>query len=417
MVRAKGLLERPIGLRQPIIFYLGHLPAFAWNQIGRGVLGKGPMDEEFDELFERGIDPHEDDDVPQTAVWPEVEPIVRYRDLVRAGVREALNEIDHGSKTDELERHGRIVHLVIEHEVMHHETLVYLLHMLDEDLLREPEGWHELVLGERREDSEPIDIPAGPATLGARFDEIPFGWDNEFDSIREHVDPFQIESLPVTVGQYFEFVRAGGYADAACWEPKSFQWRERRGLEHPISWRCENGNWQVRSLFRWLPLEDVTGWPVHVSCAEAQAFAKAQGARLPSEAELHRAAYGTCEGRELPFPWGEAGPDTLEGLNAGFRRGAPVPVGSAPELQSSFGVHELVGNGWEWTSTPFAPFPGFQPWMRTYPGYSTDFFDDDHFVVFGGAWPTATKLLRRSLRNWYRRHYPYVFATFRLARS
>ena len=84
---------------------------------------------------------------------------------------------------------------------------------------------------------------------------------------------------------------------------------------------------------------------------------------------------------------------------------------------SAWGVMELVGNGWEWTSTPFAPLQGFQAWARTYPGYSTDFFDDAHDVVFGASWATDLKLLRPSFRNWYRRNYPYPFTSFRVVRS
>ena len=73
-----------------------------------------------------------------------------------------------------------------------------------------------------------------------------------------------------------------------------------------------------------------------------------------------------------------------------------------------------MGNGWEWSSTPFLPRAGFRAWIPGYPGYSADFFDGRHLVVFGGSWPTASGLLRRSFRNWYQGQYPYVFAAFRL---
>ena len=81
---------------------------------------------------------------------------------------------------------------------------------------------------------------------------------------------------------------------------------------------------------------------------------------------------------------------------------------------SAWGIHDLVGNGWEWTSTPFAPFAGFQP-MATYPPYSADFFDGEHFVMKGASPVTSRNLVRRSFRNWYRREYPYMYATFRRA--
>jgi formylglycine-generating enzyme required for sulfatase activity len=148
-----------------------------------------------------------------------------------------------------------------------------------------------------------------------------------------------------------------------------------------------------------------------VSHAEASAYARWRRRRLPTEAEYHRAAFGTPEGPERPFPWGDAEP-TAERGNFGGERDDPVPAGSRPAGASAGGVHELVGNGWEWTSTPFAPFEGFAP-MATYPRYSTDFFDGRHFVLKGASPATPAALVRRTFRNWFQGSYPFVFAKFR----
>jgi formylglycine-generating enzyme required for sulfatase activity len=148
-----------------------------------------------------------------------------------------------------------------------------------------------------------------------------------------------------------------------------------------------------------------------VSFAEAQAYARWRGGRLPTEAELHRAAYGSPQGPRT-HPWGEARPAGAHG-NFGLRRFDPTPVGAFPAGASAWGVHETVGNGWEWTSTPFAPFPGFAP-MPNYRGYSQDFFDGRHFVLIGASWATDEVFLRPSFRNWFQPHYPYVFSKFRL---
>jgi formylglycine-generating enzyme required for sulfatase activity len=90
----------------------------------------------------------------------------------------------------------------------------------------------------------------------------------------------------------------------------------------------------------------------------------------------------------------------------------PVPVGSSPAGVSAWGVHDLVGNGWEWTATAFAPFPGFRA-IPSYPEYSADFFDGQHFVMKGASTATAHELLRPTFRNWFRRRYPFMYATFR----
>jgi formylglycine-generating enzyme required for sulfatase activity len=149
-----------------------------------------------------------------------------------------------------------------------------------------------------------------------------------------------------------------------------------------------------------------------VSFAEASAYARWRGRRLPTESEYARAAHGDLD-RPREHPWGDAEPSPERG-NFDFQHWSPTPVGSHPAGASPEGVVELVGNGWEWTSTPFAPFRGFQP-MPEYPGYSADFFDGAHFVLRGASWATDRALVRRSFRNWFQPHYPHVFAKFRLA--
>jgi iron(II)-dependent oxidoreductase len=135
------------------------------------------------------------------------------------------------------------------------------------------------------------------------------------------------------------------------------------------------------------------------------------GMRLPSEAEYHRAAFGTPGGEERPYPWGAQAPTAAHG-NFDFERFDPEPVDAHPEGTSAWGVTDLIGNGWEWTSTPFAGFPGFEP-MASYPQYSVDFFDGKHHVMKGASPVTARELIRRSFRNWFYGDYPYMYAKFR----
>ena len=156
-------------------------------------------------------------------------------------------------------------------------------------------------------------------------------------------------------------------------------------------------------------------WPVYVSLKEAQAFAVWAGFSLPTEAQFHRAAYGTRSGHERAYPWGNKAPNGLYG-NFNFKYWDPVPVTAYPEGDSEFGVSQLVGNSWEWTCSPFRPFEGFKPY-GTYPGYSKRFFDDGHFIVKGGSPTTASCLLRRSFRNWFREGYPHAHASFRCVKN
>ncbi|HEX7127607.1 MAG TPA: SUMF1/EgtB/PvdO family nonheme iron enzyme, partial [Thermodesulfobacteriota bacterium] len=277
---------------------------------------------------------------------------------------------------------------------------------------RRPPGADPVVGGERPP-AGPVRIPAGAATLGAEPGRTAFGWDNEFPAHRTEVAEFEIDAHNVTNAEYLAFVEAEGYRDARWWDAEAWRWLEGKPDRHPPFWERRDDRWYWRGLFEPVPLPP--HWPVYVSHAEATAYARWQGRRLATEAEFHRAAYGTPSGGERPHPWGDAPADAARG-NFDFRHWDPVPVGSFPAGRSAWGVHDLVGNGWEWTSTPFEGFPGFRP-MWAYPEYSADFFDGEHYVLKGASPATAGPLVRRTFRNWFRPRYPFVYATFRCVAS
>jgi ergothioneine biosynthesis protein EgtB len=421
LVASDATLSRPIALRHPFIFYVGHLPAFAWNHICRGVLGVPSFQPYFDEVFDRGIDPDVEDptrvhahpEVPTR--WPELRDVLAYRDRVRHAVLTALPDVEAHASTDPMARHGRVCAMALEHEQMHQETLLYMVQQLPPEQIVRPSRPFDYPFGDRRR-SRIVEVPGGPATLGADFDGLDFGWDNEFPALTVEVPPFVIDSLPITNRQFFSFLQAGGYDRADFWADEDWQWRQRRPQAHPTCWRERAGAWFYRTLFEWIPFAQVWDWPVYVSLAEARAYARWSGGRLLTEPEFHRAAYGTVDGGERSYPWGDEPPTVRHG-NVDFVRWTPDPVGSHPEGASAFGVHELIGNGWEWTVTPFAPLPGFSAYIARYPGYSADFFDDKHFVLKGGSWATAAPLTRPTFRNWYQARYPYPFAKFRCVRN
>jgi formylglycine-generating enzyme required for sulfatase activity len=152
-------------------------------------------------------------------------------------------------------------------------------------------------------------------------------------------------------------------------------------------------------MFAEIPLP--SDWPVYVSHAEAKAYARWAGKKLPTEAQWQRAATGA--------------PHVAEG-NFDFRRWDPSPVQAHADNRSEFGVEGQFGNGWEWTATEFAPLEGFEP-FAFYLGYSANFFDGKHFVLKGGSPRTAACMLRPSFRNWFQGHYQYAYAGFRCVRA
>ena len=349
--------DRPIPERHRIIFYLGHLEAFDWNQICRRRLEIPSFQPEFDKLFELGIDPPpgrlpED----QPSDWPSIEEVERYNGRVRQAIDRAL---ERGAVSDEAWR------MVIEHRLMHAETFTYMLHNLPLDRKIEPPGVAARVRGAPLAPAM-IEVPAGAAMLGLKRGNG-FGWDNEFDQHSVDVPAFTIGNYKVTNGEYLEFVQAGA--------------------EPPHFWRRLGDRWFQRTMFGQTPLP--LTWPVYVTQRQAAAYAAWAGKSLPTEAQFDRAVRQSSNG---------AG-------NYNFRRWNPVPVNAHASGQ-------MLGNGWEWTSTVFQPFPGFEP-FSFYPGYSANFFDGDHYVLKGASARTAACFLRPSFRNWFRPDYPYVYAGFR----
>lgn len=449
--------KRPIALRHPIVFYEGHLPAFSFNTLVKKGLGEPSIDPRLEALFARGIDPPEagsegsapqQTDVGRVLVDPATERVSAgwpTRDEVQAFAAEADRRVLDALCRADLDRPGHplldraeAVFTILEHEAMHQETLLYMWHRLPYEDKQRPDRRLDLIrsaslIGSARpRASEPlpsrqewVEIPAGHVTLGVNRDEVIFGWDNEFPRYVTDVAAFSIDRFNVTNAQFLEFVEDGGYTDRRWWRGEDWNWIQSERISHPLFWERQNDAWAWRGMFERisLPLE----WPVYVSHAEAAAYARWRSGRdprrgsraevpvrLPTEAEYQRAAYGSPEGERV-YPWGSAAPSAEHGV-FDFSSFDPEPVGSHPAGRSAWGVDDLVGNGWEWTSTAFAPFPGFHA-IASYPEYSADFFDGDHMVLKGASPVTAADLLRPTFRNWFRPRYPYVYATFRCVRE
>jgi ergothioneine biosynthesis protein EgtB len=413
--------ERPIPERHRLIFYLGHLEAFDWNLLS-GALGLRSDEAEFDKLFAFGIDPVDGGlptDTPKD--WPSIARVEKYNRAIRGRIDEALGSPHAASDVLQAElADGTLLNVAIEHRLMHAETLAYLFHNLafekKEAPLR-PQADTRPAPAQRQ-----VAIPAGAATLGmSKTVRHPFGWDNEFGDQRIDVPEFSIDVYPVTNGEYLKFVQAGGYQEARYWKAEDWDWKQRAGIQHPHFWLLKNSaraedpkaRWEYRGMFGAIPLP--VSWPVWVSHAEASAFAKWAGKKLPTEAQWHRAAYGTHEGIERAYPWedkgGDSAPDASRG-NFHHQHWDGTPVDAHADGASAFGVFDLLGNGWEWTSSEFGPLPGFEA-FSFYPGYSANFFDGKHFVMKGGSARTDACMLRRTFRNWFQPHYSYVYSKFR----
>jgi iron(II)-dependent oxidoreductase len=358
----RALYHRPVAERHRLIFYLGHLEAFDWNLLHDRAFQAPSFHSSFDKLFAFGIDPDPGGaPVDQPSDWPSESEVREYGLRVRKEIDSALNRVPE-----------ELLHVAIEHRLMHAETLAYLIHNLPYRSKRGPAP--QPPADETFPANSMIEVPVGAVTLGKPRGDG-FGWDNEFERHSVYVPAFRISKFKVSNGEYLDFVRAGA-------APPHF-WFER------------DGRWFLRGMFSEVPLP--LNWPVYVTHREASAYAAARGGSLPTESQLQRASEGARP------------------VNADFAAWDPVAV-DRPGGASIHGVEQTIGNGWEWTSTLFAPFPGFEP-FPFYPGYSADFFDNKHYVMKGGSPRTAECLLRPTFRNWFRPDYPHVYAGFRIVEN
>jgi formylglycine-generating enzyme required for sulfatase activity len=383
-----ALYHRPVADRHRLVFYLGHVEAFDWNLLSKHALDKPSFDPTLDKLFAFGIDPEPGrSPADQPSDWPSEKEVRGYCSRVR-------RELDQALAASTEDHHDQLLNVAVEHRMMHAETLAYLFHNLPYEskhvgpaVMPASRLSSRLVLNTGNDNSlvenRMIGVPAGVATLG-RPSGNGFGWDNEFERHSVEVPAFRISRFKISNGEYLAYLRASGEEGHA-----------------PHFWIQRDGSWFLRAMFGEIPLP--LDWPVYVTHQEASAYIQWRSAMeyknfaLPTEAQYHRAAEGASP------------------VNANFEGWDPVSV-TAGSGDSRHGVAQTVGNGWEWTSTVFAPFPGFAP-FPFYPGYSADFFDGKHFVMKGGSPRTAAALLRPSFRNWFRADYPYVYAGFRMVEN
>jgi iron(II)-dependent oxidoreductase len=304
---------------------------------------------------------------------------------------------------------GRIHEMVIRHEHQHNETMLQTLQLArleDYEPARTellPAGTGELT------GLETVTVPAGRFELGAGEDG--FAYDNERPRHERELPAFAIGRGPVTNATYLSFVEGGGYQRRELWSDEAWAWKEQYDISRPLHWSDDGHEWRVAG---WEPLHPDRP-VVHVSWFEADAFARAHEARLPTEAEWEKAATWDRETETArPYPWG-AGPASAAHANLGQRTWGTAPAGAYRAGASPCGCLAMLGDVWEWTSSSFEGYPGFR--AHPYREYSEVFFGSGYKVLRGGSWATTARVATPTFRNWDRPERRQIFAGLRIAKD
>ncbi|MET9951810.1 ergothioneine biosynthesis protein EgtB [Streptomyces sp. NPDC006339] len=393
-------------LMSPLVWDLAHIGNQEEQWLWRAVAGREALRPEIDSLYDAFQHPR--------ATRPSL-PLLTPAEAraYAADVRDRVLGVLDGARLDAtgpLTEAAFAYGMIAQHEQQHDETML-ITHQLRKGpaaLTAPPPPVTAAGPPAQRE----VLVPGGPFTMGTSDE--PWALDNERPAHTRIVPAFFIDTTPVSNGAYLAFIADGGYHDERWWRPEGWAQIREHGVEAPLFWRREGGQWLRRRFGVTEPVAEDE--PVlHVSWYEADAYARWAGRRLPTEAEWEKAArHDPATGRSRRYPWGDADPEPGH-ANLGQRHLGPAPAGSYPEGASPLGVRQLIGDVWEWTASDFLPYPGFRAFP--YKEYSEVFFGPAHKVLRGGSFAVDPVACRGTFRNWDLPVRRQIFSGFRTARD
>jgi iron(II)-dependent oxidoreductase len=303
-----------------------------------------------------------------------------------------------------------LVELVLRHERQHAETMLQTLALAALD------GWHPAggadvgSYGSAPQYSglDLVGVPAATVPIGAGVDG--FAYDNERSQHHVEVESFYIGRVPVTNGDWLEFIADGGYRRRDWWTAEGWQWRSEEHAERPRQWISDSAE---RRLDGVEPL-DLSTPVVHISFYEAEAFARSRGVRLPTEVEWETAASWDADAAvKRAWPWGDGSPEPRHANLIESAVFAPLAAGTLVDGAAPCGALGMIGDVWEWTASCFGAYPGFTAYP--YREYSEVFFGSKYRVLRGGSFAASVDVVTPTFRNWDLPERRQIFAGVRVA--
>ena len=404
LANEEAYYKKPISLRHPLIFYLGHTATFFVNKLLLVHLIDQRINPRFESMFAVGVDEMSWDDLNDAHYdWPSVSEVKAYRQQVRTLVSQLIQEAPLTLPINWQNPWWAII-MGIEHERIHLETSSVLIRQHQLAYVKPHPAWTAHHQTAQAPNNDLVTIPAGQVTLGKSKDDAYYGWDNEYGQHSADVASFQASRYLVSNQEFLAFVADNGYQQAAYWSEEGWAWREFAQAQYPTFWRKQGHDWQLRLMTEEVPMP--WDWPVEVNYHEAKAFCQwlsqqqQQQIRLPSEDEWQR----LYQHAQLDHP--SASQRCQANLHLDYAASA------CPVTQFQHGeLFDVVGNVWQWTETPTYPFTGFDV-HPIYDDFTTPTFDDRHNLIKGGSWISCGNESHHNSRYALRRHF-FQHAGFR----
>lgn len=387
----------------PIGWHFGHVGRTEEYWVVSKAFQKPVLDDHLSFLFADLPDNPKDNRVHM----PDREEVINYLQRTRASVLACLEEADLESDNPYF-KEGYAWDFAIQHECQHQETIAEMLALIHKQQPEEPNfDWPVWATSLK---PEFIAVPGGTFQMGS---DALCGYDNEKAAHPATVESFQLAKHPVTAYEWSQFIADQGYERLELWTTEGWEWRQQENATMPEYWVEHDGHYAMIGSQGLRPIHPDE--PANcLSWYEADAYCRWSGLRMPTEAEWEYAAcHKPTTNQSRTFPWGN---DLANGAQAQFgqKHWNPGQVGQHPAGASPNGIEDMAGGVWEWTSTPFLPYPNFEAFP--YDGYSKDHMKGLHKVCRGGSWATAAPILRCSFRNWYVPTYRQGFLGLRCAR-
>ena len=399
--------------RHPLVFYYAHPVCFYVNKMLVSGLIDKPVNQEFELLFETGVDEMNWDDLHEGEqdVWPALDQVKQYRDAVYELVRQVIRTHPSLDKPITMASPAWSLAMGFEHERIHLETSSVLIRELPLEYVKEPDVWPDWLTAPAAQNYEPVEgadyptnelleVASTHVSLGKPHGWPTFGWDNEYGQDQRDVNSFQASKFLISNGEYFRFVKAGGYEQRRYWSESGWGWRQFRNVKWPTFW-VQDGpagshRYKLRTTFSEIPMQ--WSWPAVVNYYEAKAYCawltEQDEAKMPyrllQESE-HLAIRGPALSAAIDFEPGAAeqidldsvmASGTVPAINHNLRYGSEGAVDALHANEQGF--HDTFGNVWQWCEDPFHPLPEFKI-HPFYTDFSTPCFDGEHQMILGGS--------------------------------